>query len=175
VSIRTRSIPRWRNKRRPVRLCEALRRAGRGGALLKKHFAGIFSYPEERRQYPQRSVAAQVVGYAGVDNRGLGGLELQYDRKLAGHPGKQTIVRDATGRAIDVISSSPVQEGAAVFTTIDHTIQANAEQVLRATVSKWGARDATAIVLDPSTGEGPRDGAGAGATTRTTQVPQARP
>src|SRR5437764_6284839 len=95
--------------------------------FLKKHFAGIFSYPEERRQYPQRSVAAQVVGYAGVDNRGLGGLELEYDHKLSGHPGKQTIVRDATGRAIDVLSSSPAQEGSPVFSTIDHTIQADAE------------------------------------------------
>jgi cell division protein FtsI/penicillin-binding protein 2 len=121
--------------------------------FLKKDLPGIFSYPEERREYPQRSVGAQVIGYAGVDNRGLGGLELQYDRKLAGHPGKQTIVRDATGRAIDVISSSPVQEGTSVFTTIDHTIQSNAEQVLRATVSKWGAQGATAIVLDPRTGE----------------------
>ena len=51
-----------------------------------------------------------------------------------------------------MISSSPVQEGAAVFSTIDH-VQANAEQVLRETVAKWGARDATAIVLDPTTGE----------------------
>jgi len=121
--------------------------------FLKKDLPGVFSYPEERRGYPQRSVGAAVIGYAGIDNRGLGGLELQYDHKLSGHPGKQTIVRDATGRSIDVISSSPVQEGSAVFTTIDHTIQSNAEQVLRATVSKWGARGATAIVLDPRTGE----------------------
>src|SRR5438477_11899403 len=121
--------------------------------FLKKGLPGVFSYPEERRVYPQGAVGAQLVGYAGVDNKGLNGLELQYDRKLAGHPGKQTIVRDATGRAIDVISSSPVQEGAPVFTTIDHTIQSNAEQVLRGTVSKWGAQGATAIVLDPRTGE----------------------
>ena len=121
--------------------------------FLKKDLPGVFSYPEERRGYPQRSVGAAVIGYAGIDNRGLGGLELQYDHKLSGHPGKQTIVRDATGRSIDVISSSPVQEGSAVFTTIDHTIQSNAEQVLRATVSEWGARGATAIVLDPRTGD----------------------
>ena len=121
--------------------------------FLKKGLPGVFSYPEERREYPQRSVGAPVIGYAGIDNRGLGGLELQYDHKLSGHPGKQTIVRDATGRSIDVISSSPVQEGSAVFTTIDHTIQSNAEQVLRATVSEWGARGATAIVLDPRTGD----------------------
>jgi cell division protein FtsI/penicillin-binding protein 2 len=121
--------------------------------LLRKGFEGVSSYPEERREYPQGAVASQVVGYAGVDNRGLGGLELEYDHKLTGHPGKQTIVRDATGRTIDVVSTSPPREGSDVFTTIDHTMQANAEQVLRETVSKFGAKGATAIVLDPRTGE----------------------
>jgi cell division protein FtsI (penicillin-binding protein 3)/stage V sporulation protein D (sporulation-specific penicillin-binding protein) len=121
--------------------------------FLKRGFAGIGSYPEEVRTYPQGSVAAQVLGYAGLDDRGLGGLELQYDRKLAGRAGEQTIVRDPTGRAIDTISSRPVQEGANLFTTIDHTIQAQAERVLQQTVRQWGAKDATAIVLDPSTGE----------------------
>src|SRR5581483_5932862 len=121
--------------------------------FLAKGFAGVSSYPEERREYPQRGVASQLVGYAGVDNKGLTGLELEYNRKLAGRPGRQTVVRDATGRSIKVLSSSPVQEGTDVFTTIDHTIQANAEQVLRETVSRWGAKGATAIVLDPSTGE----------------------
>jgi cell division protein FtsI/penicillin-binding protein 2 len=121
--------------------------------FLKKGFIGVLSYPEELRTYPQNGVAAQVLGYAGVDDHGLGGLELQYDHKLAGHTGTQTIVRDPTGRAIDVISSKPVQEGANVFTTLDHTIQAQAERVLNQTVSEWGAKDATAIVLDPSTGE----------------------
>src|SRR5262249_12354546 len=93
------------------------------------------------------------LGYAGVENHGLGGLELLYDRKLSGRAGTQTIVRDPTGRAIDVISSRPVQEGSDVFSTLDHTIQAQAEKVRRETVSHWGAKDAPAIVLDPSTGE----------------------
>jgi cell division protein FtsI/penicillin-binding protein 2 len=121
--------------------------------FLKKGLTGVFSYPEERRVYPQGGVGAPVIGYAGIDNRGLGGLEIEYDHKLAGRSGKQTVVRDATGRSINVISSSPAQGGADVFTSIDHTIQANAEQVLRETVSKWGAKAATAIVLDPTTGE----------------------
>jgi cell division protein FtsI/penicillin-binding protein 2 len=125
----------------------------KAAVFLKKGFAGISSYQEEKRAYPQGGVGSQLIGYAGVDNHGLGGLEFEYDHKLAGHSGKQTVVRDATGRSINVISSSPVQEGADVFTTIDHTIQANAEQVLRATVSKWGAQSGTAIVLDPTTGE----------------------
>ena len=66
-------------------------------AFLAKHFTGIASYPEERRAYPQNTVAAPVIGFAGIDNKGLGGLELEYDHKLAGRPGKQTIIRDATG------------------------------------------------------------------------------
>ena len=125
----------------------------KAAAFLKKGFAGVLDYPEERRTYPQDATAAQVVGYAGVDNKGLGGLELEYDHKLSGHPGKQTIVRDPAGRPIDVISSSPVREGSDVFTTIDHTIQSQAEQVLAKTVETWGARAATAIVLDPTTGQ----------------------
>jgi cell division protein FtsI/penicillin-binding protein 2 len=121
--------------------------------LEKKDLPGLGFRPEERRAYPQGHVAAQVVGYAGTDNTGLTGLEKQYDRKLSGRPGSRTIVRDPFGRAIDVVSSLPEQRGANLFTTIDHTIQANAEAVLRQTVEKWGAKAATAVVLDPRTGE----------------------
>jgi cell division protein FtsI (penicillin-binding protein 3) len=121
--------------------------------FLKKGFAGIASYPEEMRTYPQGTVAAQVLGFAGVDDTGLGGLELQYNHSLSGRSGKQTIVRDPTGRTIAVISSRPVQEGANVFSTLDHTIQAQAERVLAQTVHQWGAEDASAVVIDPTTGE----------------------
>jgi cell division protein FtsI (penicillin-binding protein 3)/stage V sporulation protein D (sporulation-specific penicillin-binding protein) len=93
-----------------------------------------------------------VVGFAGTDDRGLGGLELEYDSKLGGSPGRQTIIRDATGQAIDVIHATPVRQGRDIHTTLDSRIQANAEAVLRQTVSQWGARSATAIVLDPRTG-----------------------
>jgi cell division protein FtsI (penicillin-binding protein 3)/stage V sporulation protein D (sporulation-specific penicillin-binding protein) len=121
-------------------------------AFLKKASLGVNSYPEEKRTYPQRSVASQVIGFAGTDNTGLGGLEVEYNRNLTGKTGKQTIVRDPFGRAINVLSMTPEQQGHDLFTTIDHTIQANAEQVLRATVAQWHAKSATAIVLEPSTG-----------------------
>lgn len=120
--------------------------------FVDRGFTGVNAYPEERRSYPQRSVAAQVVGYAGTDNKGLGGLEVEYDRKLAGKPGKQTIVRDPFGRAIDVISATPEREGHSIVTTLDHSIQANAESVLRQTVAHWHAHSANAVVLDPRTG-----------------------
>ncbi len=121
-------------------------------AFLKKGFVGVNSYPEERRAYPQLSVASQVIGFAGTDNKGLGGLEVQYDRNLGGKTGKQTIVRDPFGRAINTISMTPEQQGKNLFTTIDSKIQANAEQVLRQTIRQWHAKSATAIVLDPHTG-----------------------
>jgi cell division protein FtsI/penicillin-binding protein 2 len=120
--------------------------------FLKKGFLGVNSYPEEKRTYPQLSVASQVIGFAGIDNKGLGGLEVQYNRNLTGKKGKQTIVRDPFGRAINVISMTPEQQGHDVFTTIDHTIQAKAEAVLRKTIAHWHARSATAVVMDPRTG-----------------------
>jgi cell division protein FtsI (penicillin-binding protein 3) len=120
--------------------------------LAKRNLPGFHFYGEERRTYPQASVAAQVLGYAGVDNNGLAGLELELNQELTGIPGQETILRDPFGHAIDVQSVQPAKPGKDVFLTIDHRIQANAEQVLRATVAKWHAKDATAIVLDPRTG-----------------------
>jgi cell division protein FtsI (penicillin-binding protein 3) len=120
--------------------------------LAKLKLSGFGFYGEERRTYPQKSVAAQVLGYAGVDNNGLSGLELEENGALTGKPGEQIVVRDPFGRPIKIEPVTPARPGKAVFLTIDQKIQANAEQVLRQTVAKWGAKSATAIVLDPKTG-----------------------
>ena len=120
---------------------------------MKHGFDGVSVYPEERRAYPQRTVAASLLGYAGVDNEGLAGLEYGFDKLLKGRPGVQTIVKDPFGRAIDTISSTPEHEGSDLFLTIDHTIQAEAESVLRKTVHEWGAKSGVAVVLDPRNGE----------------------
>jgi cell division protein FtsI/penicillin-binding protein 2 len=120
--------------------------------LAAQKLPGLHFYGEERRVYPQRSVAAQVLGYAGLDNNGLAGLELELDNSLTGVPGKQTLVRDPFGQAISIQNVVPPKHGRAAFLTLDSKIQSNAEQVLRATVQRWHAKDATAIVLDPRTG-----------------------
>src|SRR3954454_4411329 len=120
--------------------------------FLKRAFSGVNSSREEKRAYPQMTVGSQVIGFAGTDNKGLAGLEVEYDKSLSGKPGRQTIVRDPFGRAIDVVSTTPEHQGHPIFTTIDSKIQANAEQVLRDTVRQWHAKSATAIVLDPHTG-----------------------
>jgi len=121
-------------------------------ALQRLKLSGFGFYPEERRSYPQGSVAAQVLGYVGIDGDGLAGLELQFDHQLAGHAGQETIVKDPGGRVIDVQQQRPERPGRDVFLTLDHSIQANAEEVLRETVQKWHAKSASAVVLDPRTG-----------------------
>jgi cell division protein FtsI (penicillin-binding protein 3)/stage V sporulation protein D (sporulation-specific penicillin-binding protein) len=120
--------------------------------LKAQEIPGIGFQQEERRVYPQRSVASEVVGYAGTENRGLSGLELQLDDQLAGKSGSKTIVRDPFGRTIDVVESDQVQNGKDVFLTIDHTIQGHVERVLRRVQARWSAQSATAVVLDPRTG-----------------------
>jgi cell division protein FtsI (penicillin-binding protein 3) len=116
-------------------------------------FAGLGFYPEELRYYPQGPVAAQVIGYAGLDNRGLEGLERSLEGTLAGKPGSQTIVKDPFGRALDVVETKPETPGRSVRLTLDREIQANAEEILQDTVRRWGARAATAVVMDPRSGE----------------------
>ena len=126
--------------------------AKRAKLLEQQQIVGLGFLPEEQRVYPQGRVAAQVLGYAGTDNRGLAGLELALDRIIRGRPGSETVIRDPSGRAIDVLSSTAAEEGRDVRLTLDHTLQANAEAVLRSTVRKWQARSASAVLLDPHTG-----------------------
>jgi len=120
--------------------------------LERMRLAGLGFYGEERRVYPQGRVGASLLGYAGVDNRGLAGLELSLDRVLAGRSGKQTVVRDPYGRALDIIESVPERDGRDVHLTIDHAIQANAQLELWQAVHDWHAKSATAIVMNPRTG-----------------------
>ncbi len=122
-------------------------------ALEARRLPGIGFYLEERRVYPQRKVGAAVVGYAGTDNRGLAGVELAYERALRGSDGRETLVRDPFGRMLDVVEEKPVRDGEDLYLTIDHRLQAQVERVLRKTRAEWGAKGATAIVLDPRTGQ----------------------
>jgi cell division protein FtsI/penicillin-binding protein 2 len=124
----------------------------RAAILKKAGIAGLGFMSEEQRVYPLDHVAAQVVGYAGTDNHGLAGLELGLEHELAGEPGSETVIRDPSGRAIDVLQSKAAQPGESVTLTLDHVIEAQAEAVLRKTIDQWHAKGATAIVLDPRTG-----------------------
>ena len=120
--------------------------------LRKQAIVGLGFSPEERRTYPQGKIAAEVVGYAGVDNHGLAGLELQLDEALAGSNGVETVVRDPFGRRLNTIDATEVRDGRDVVTTLDNTLQRRVERVLAETRARWAAKSATAVVLDPRTG-----------------------
>lgn len=115
--------------------------------------AGIGFLSEEKRLYPQRQIASQVLGFAGTDNHGLAGLELQLDDVLAGAGGRQRVITDASGEQLEMLAFEEGTRGTDVWLTIDQAIQFETEKVLTETVSKWSARGAAAIVMDPRTGE----------------------
>ena len=119
--------------------------------LMKRHLVGFTFEPDQKRVYPQGTVAAPVLGFLGTD-RPLSGLEVELNKELKGRPGKATVVRDALGQPVDTIQQRAASDGRDVYLTLDSHIQANAEQVLEQTVSEWHAKDATAIVMDPHTG-----------------------
>ena len=95
--------------------------------------------PEERRSYPQGASRRTCSGFAGTDNRGLDGLEGSLDKTLAGRPGFEIVVRDPAGRAIDVVTSRRERAGRNVVLTLDHQLQASAEQILSNAVARWRA------------------------------------
>jgi cell division protein FtsI (penicillin-binding protein 3) len=126
--------------------------ADKAQALERRNIVGLGFYPEEKRIYPQRRVGSSVIGYAGVDNRGLSGLELSLDHVLTGRRGEKTIVKDPFGRTLEVVGSKPGSDGQDAYLTIDHTIQGQVERILSATQERWQARSASAVVMDPRTG-----------------------
>jgi cell division protein FtsI (penicillin-binding protein 3) len=148
----SRIYPQLADRTRGFVYIERQAEPAQAAALQRLKLSGFGFYPEERRNYPQGSVAAQVLGYVGIDGDGLAGLELQFDRQLSGRAGQETIVKDPTGRVIDVQQQRAERPGRDVFLTLDHSIQANAEEVLRETVHRWHAKSASAVVLDPRTG-----------------------
>ena len=126
--------------------------AEKAADLKRQEIPGIGFYPEEHRVYPQKTVASEIVGYAGTENTGLSGLELQFDKALAGHDGSETVVRDPFGRRIDVVDATPAQNGRDVHLTIDHSLQRQVEKILKRTRGAWSAKAATAVVLDVKSG-----------------------
>ena len=122
-------------------------------AALALRLPGVGAYAGESRAYPMKGSAAQVLGFAGVDNNGLAGLELEYDRQLSGKAGSEVIVRDPAGQALKTIRQTQPAAGQDVRLTLDEDIQYTAEDVLKHTLSSSSAKKAVAIVMDPRTGD----------------------
>lgn len=116
--------------------------------------AGIHFLPESKRYYPLRELAAQVLGYVGTDDRGLGGLEAGYQRVIGGTAGKRTVLRDARrGTVLDPdLSFYDAVPGENLHLTLDAALQHMLERELRAKVEELRARSGSAVMLDPTTG-----------------------
>ncbi len=116
---------------------------------------GIDLVPESQRYYPQGSLAAQIIGIAGIDNQGLEGVELEYDQQLRGENGAIVVERDARGVEIPqaVHRAFPAQDGDQVFLTIDEYIQLMAERELDEIDVQYHPKDALILVMDPRNGE----------------------
>jgi cell division protein FtsI (penicillin-binding protein 3) len=134
----------WLGRRLPPATADAVR------ALREP---GLGFLPEPLRLYPNRELAAHVVGFEGVDG-GLEGIERALNDVLAGTPGKAVVGRDALGR--DVVTETvlqPPRPGHGVMLTLDRTIQYLAEREIDAAYRRTHARAAMAVVMDPRTGD----------------------
>src|SRR5262245_16606432 len=127
----------------------AMERANQLDAL---ELEGIYSRREPKRYYPNDSLAAHVLGFVGTDEIGLSGIEQYYNEKIRGEAGKVFLEIDRERRPFESYEVQP-HPGQTVVLTIDQVIQYRTEQALSAALERTHAKSATAVVMDPHTGE----------------------
>jgi cell division protein FtsI (penicillin-binding protein 3) len=113
---------------------------------------GVFFQKENRRVYPQHELAAHVLGYVDVDEKGIDGIEKSLDDQIRGVPGKMMVMADGKRRSYDRTGSKP-DPGGSVTLTIDETIQYIAEKELATGIEETHSKHGTVVVQDPNTGE----------------------
>ena len=117
-------------------------------------FDGVYLLKEAKRYYPYKTLLAHVLGYVGIDNQGLSGLELQYDKYLTGEAGAIKYFSDAKGNKLTLsdVYVKP-QDGMDLQLTIDINIQKSIERELDNVVNMMNPDMALAVVMNPKTGE----------------------
>ncbi len=113
---------------------------------------GIYFQKESQRFYPKRQLAAHVLGYVDIDEKGLGGIEYALDEPVRGKPGRMLILADARRRWYDR-SEKAADAGSSVVLTLDEKIQYIAEKELAAAIRETHAPAGTVVVQDPNSGE----------------------
>lgn len=115
---------------------------------------GVYLVKESKRYYPHRKTLSHVLGYVGIDNQGLSGIELQYDKYLTGEDGAIKYFSDAKGNKLELsdVYVKP-QDGMNIQLTIDYNIQSSIERELDNVVDMFSPDMALAIAVDPNTGE----------------------
>lgn len=121
-------------------------------ALLK--LPGIHQEREYRRYYPSGEMTAHLVGFTGVDDKGLEGVELAFQNALLGRPGSRSVIKDRRGQIVeDVGAIKPPQDGKDIRLAIDAKIQYLAYSQLKAAMTEYRARAGGAVVIDTRSGE----------------------
>ena len=122
--------------------------------VVELNLPGVFLQREYRRYYPAGDVAAHVIGFTSVDDRGQEGIELAYQEWLAGKPGSRRVIKDRLGRIIeDVERTSNAQDGRPLALSIDRKVQYLAYRELKRAALEHKAKAASIVVLDVTSGE----------------------
>ncbi len=115
---------------------------------------GIGQDKEYRRFYPSGEMTAHMVGFTGVDDKGLEGVELAFQRQLLGHSGSRSVIKDRRGRIVeDVGSIKPPQDGKDIRLALDSKVQYLAYSQLKQAVTDFKAKAGGIVVVDTKTGE----------------------
>ncbi len=122
--------------------------------ILDLNLPGLGFVTESRRFYPKRELASSLLGFVGVDDNGLAGMELASESDIKGRPGRMRIERDARGRSVHPESNVvvPTRSGADVRLTVDEVLQYIVEKELRIQLKRVGARRAVGVMVEPATG-----------------------
>ncbi len=121
-------------------------------AITALNLKGIYLQKENQRFYPKRDLAAHVLGFVDLDEKGLGGIEYELDNQIRGESGKIVVMEDARKRWFDG-GQAKLEAGADVLLTLDEKIQYLAERELGQAIAQTHAIAGTAVVMNPNTGE----------------------
>lgn len=120
----------------------------------KLKIEGVYLVRESKRNYPYGSELSHTLGFVGIDNQGLSGIELQYDNYLTGQYGAIKYYSDAKGNKLNLSQTYVApQNGVNITLTINQKIQASVERELDNIVTKYNPEGALALAMDPNTGE----------------------
>ena len=117
-------------------------------------YDGVYLVKESTRSYPYQNLLSHTLGFVGIDNQGLSGLELMYDSYLTGESGAIKYISDAKGNKLELTESYEApQDGVNMTLTINYELQAVLERELDNAVSKYNPDQALGIAMNPKTGE----------------------
>lgn len=122
--------------------------------IMKLSILGIYERQEYKRFYPQSSMLAQTLGFTNIDQDGIEGVELMYDRQLSGMPGLEEHTLNLHKRVTrEILVRKPITPGGDLYLTIDSTLQYYVEKALRKGLKNNAAKSASAILIHAKTGE----------------------